>query len=236
MAYVEERRKTENVEEIHKKQTPSHHAPNAKAERAKKEKPTPEAMKRYNQKKKERDMIMLVNANFKAGDLYMTLTYKADRRPETEERAKKNLKNFRDCIKRRLKKRGKELKAIWCTEIGVRGAVHHHMLCNDTDVKALTKAWERYGGHVHFQFTYGKDLSRLAGYLCKSDTKLGIHSYNRTKNLKQPKISRRKISAGNWQKEPRVPQGWMLDRESFESGTNPYTGYDYQYYRLIRLE
>lgn len=191
--------------------------------------PTPEAMRKYNQQLRERKFIRKANANFGKGDLYLTLTYPRECRP-TPEKARRNLKNFQDCLRRRYRKAGKELKWMACTEIGSRGGIHHHMLVNEyDDIRGISDLWERYGGYAHIQFVRGNNLAKLASYIAKSE-------YSCSRNLIDPPEKTKKVKANSWRDDPVVPRGWMLDKDSLVTGINPVTGHGYQFYRLVQLE
>lgn len=49
--------------------------------------PTKEAQERANIRKSEKDMTILMNANFNSGDMHVVLTYDSKYRPETLEQS-----------------------------------------------------------------------------------------------------------------------------------------------------
>lgn len=200
-----------------------------RCQRRKKTNPTAEDVQKYNAIIRERKVIRKANANFGKGDLYLTLTYPRGSRP-TPERARKNLKNFQDCLRRRYRKAGQELKWMACTEIGSRGGIHHHMLLNQYDnLREISELWERYGGYAHIQFVRGNNLAKLASYISKNE-------YSCSRNLVDPKEKTRKVKANSWKENPVIPDGWMLDKDSVVTGINPVTGHGYQFYRLVQIE
>ena len=92
--------------------------------RSKNMNPTPDDVKRVNQRNAETRLRRLINCNFEKNDIHLVLTYKKDERPKPEE-AKKILANFIRRIKRRYKKLGIEFKYIHVTEFGKKnGAIH----------------------------------------------------------------------------------------------------------------
>ena len=197
--------------------------------RKEKSNPTPENVRKYNQQLRERRLIRKANANFGKGDLYLTLTYPRERRPSPE-KARKDIENFRACLRRRYRKSGQEMKWIACTEIGSRGGIHHHMLINQyEDVREIAELWEHYGGYAHIQFIRGNNLAKLASYIAKNE-------YSCSRNLIDPPERKKKVKANSWRNDPVVPAGWMLDKESMVTGINPVTGHGYQFYRLVQLE
>lgn len=200
-----------------------------RSRRKEKQHPTQEAVRKYNEQVRLRKVIRKVNANFSKGDLYLTMTYPRERRP-TPEQAEKNVKNFRECLRRKYRKAGKELKWMGCTEIGGRGGIHHHMLLNAYDnIREISDLWERYGGYAHIQFVRGNNLAKLASYISK-------YEYSCSRNLIEPKEVTKKVKANSWREDPVIPKGWMLDKESLVTGINPVTGHGYQFYRLVQLE
>ena len=208
-----------------------------KQKRKAREKPTAEAVQRYNEKMKLRRLTRKINANFTYGDLYLTLTYPRDRRPDPVQ-AQKNIKNFIEALRRRYRKKGVEFKWVACTEIGSRGGIHHHMILPYIDdVRQITDLWRRYGGHTRMENLYGQTYGKLAAYIAKCATKQGAGStYSCSRNLLDPPEKTKKVKANSWQENPVIPAGWMMDKESLEIGVNPFTGYGYQFYRLIQLE
>lgn len=216
--------------------------------RGKREKPTPEAVCRYNAILAQRKIIRKINANFRKGDLYLTLTYPAGERPEPRQ-AQKDMTNLLKALRRRFQKDGRMLKWVARTEIGSRGAIHHHLIIPKIDIQAVETMWSRYsGGHIHAQSMYGHDFSLLATYFCKPITEDGAQltllpeeenvnlSYRCSRNLIEPEEHKRTCKASSWRQNPVVPDGWYLDKNSYVQGINPITGHGYQYYRLIKLE
>ena len=210
-----------------------------KQKRKAREKPTADAVQKYNEKLKIRKLTRKINANFVEGDLYLTLTYPRDGRPDPAQ-AHKNLKNFTEALRRRYKKQGIEFKWVSCTEIGSRGGIHHHMIIPYIDdVRQITELWRRYGGHTRIQTLYGSNYEKLASYIAKCETKSesgGKSTYSCSRNLTDPPEKVRKVKADSWQMNPVVPAGWILEKDSLEIGINPFTGYGYQFYRLVQLE
>lgn len=233
--YIRTEYRTGNVREI----TKSHRFPcqivggKIKKSRKAKEKATKEAMRKYNEKLRQRKAARKANANFRRRDLYLTLTYPPDRRPD-EAGAERNMSNFRAALRKLFRKAGRELKWICTTEIGARGAIHHHMLMSRWDANEIAELWQRYGGNAHIQIVYSADLSRIGEYLAKQ-SRSGRKTYSCSRNLIDPPPIRKRVSANSWRETPKIPAGWKLIPESYEIGINPVTGYGYQYYRIVRL-
>lgn len=103
--------------------------------RAKKEKPTAEAVKRNNHRRMARQRRMQTEMYFDEYDCYLTLTYPKDRRPEDLEECKKDWRKLIGEVRKEFKKRGGELRWIRNCEKGTKGAYHIHAI-----VKELPKA------------------------------------------------------------------------------------------------
>ena len=99
-----------------------------KGQRGKKVRPTPAEMEKINQRNAERRLRLKINANFGEDDLFVTLTYRKEERPEPEE-AKKQIKKFLDSLRKEYKTWGADLKYINVTEYRNK-AIHHHILIN----------------------------------------------------------------------------------------------------------
>ena len=106
--------------------------------RGKKENPTPEAVKKVNQKNREENVQRIILANFDERDCHITLTYTMENRPESMEEAKKDRAKLLDRMRREYRKLGQELKYIGGTEKGKKGAYHHHILINRINVDGVT--------------------------------------------------------------------------------------------------
>ena len=122
-----------------------------KQKRRKREKPTKETVQRYNEKMKIRKLTRKINANFVTGDLYITLTYCREKRPDPQQ----------------------------------------------------------------------------AG---------GKSTYSCSRNLVEPPEKIKRVKAAGWRDEPAIPKGWALDKDSLTVGINPFTGFGYQFYRLVQIE
>lgn len=130
-----------------------------------------------------------INANYKAGDLFMGLDYSeegleqvmawgrthglaVDSKDEAEkqnaiwEAAAHMLDNALRRVKRRLGKADMELKAIYCTsdmdgDTGEIVRVHHHLIVQAGVQEAFIAAWEQYGlGKVSWTPLWEKQIDR----------------------------------------------------------------------------
>lgn len=223
------------VREIQKYIPGNYGAPGCKRER--KRKRTPAEIKSQNERNKRRKVQRLIMANFGEGDLHVTLTYAKDRRPETAEEANALRAKFLAELRKGFRKAERELKYIGVTEIGSRGAVHHHIVINNTEgvdvMKLIQKAWNY--GHPFFSPLYDEgEYEQLADYLLKGESDKGA-SYTRSRNLKIPEPKRELIKNRRWKDPPSVPKGWEIIKSTVFSGQNPVTGYPYQRYMIRRI-
>lgn len=212
------------------------------AQRASKQNETPDKQKEINERLAKDKLRLLILANFKPNDYYLTLTY-AGIEPTPDE-AKKILETFRRRLKYHYEKKGAILKYIIITECkGTR--IHHHMLINkafELDIQTIEKIWNQ--GEVHKETYRGKpyDAVRIANYFIKKkhsafykDNKVFARRWYPSQNLKKPKIETTTVSLSTWRKTIRIPKGYYMEKESFREGFTLF-GYPYRFYRFVKIE
>lgn len=202
--------------------------------------PTPEDVKKINERNAETHLRRLINTNFRYQDIHLVLTYRRDNRPDTPETAKADLEQFLRKLRNHFKKRGKNLKYIAVTEYKSK-AIHHHLIINSMDTRHLTEIWPHGQPRPTYLDSSGQ-YGQLASYLIKETSKTfntedSVHGkrWCASKNLEQPKITKRIISAQSWQKEPKTKKGYVIEKGSIRSGVSEITGYPYQFYRMIKI-
>lgn len=210
--------------------------------REKKRKPTPEEIRRQNQRNRENNMRRLIKANFGKYDCWETITYRKGDRPTLEE-MKADMQRLIRKVRKEYRKRGHELKYILRMEIGKRGGPHIHILVNaisGTDYRTeviLSQCWDK--GHVNSKTLYESGgYKELADYIVKEQQEWepeSLKRYTRSRNLEVPKPKVRKWKARSW-REPKAPAGWYIDKETFFEGTNPFTGKTYRHYIMYPLK
>ena len=242
MSYLRKRYKYGNIIEVRESHTARYGAPGQP--RQKKEKPTPEAVKRQNQRRREEKTARIIAANFEEGDLVRTLTFARDRRPADMAEAQATFKRFYQSLRREYRKRYYDLYWIANIECTQRGAWHVHFICNaifgaSEIIKAL---WEDQGG-VYDQtlkdiVKAGKDLG---AYMAKTpdSTKGGEHKVSEakqthSKNLTIPEPETAVISGWKMTDAPRPPKGYYLIKDSLIEGVNE-AGYKYRRYKFARI-
>lgn len=103
-----------------------------------KTKESSQAQKNLNDKRSKRRFVQIANANFGEDDLHISATYNEEHLPMTLKEAEKNVHNYLDRVKRRMKRvTGQDLKYMLVTEYtpdeededkAVR--IHHHIIIN----------------------------------------------------------------------------------------------------------
>lgn len=212
--------------------------------RHKKEKPTPEAVKRQNQRRKEERTRRIIEANFLEGDLVRTLTFTKDRRPADMAEAQAVFKKFYQSLRREYRKRYYDLFWLANIECTPKGAWHIHFICNKIfgASEIIKELWEANGG-VYDQNI--KDLAKagkdLGAYMAKTpdSTESGEHRVaearqTHSRNLVIPEAETKVISGWKMTDAPRPPRGYYLVKDSMVEGINE-AGYRYRWYKFARI-
>ena len=193
---------------------------------------TSEEQKKINERKNINTLAYKIATNFSREGIHLTLTYKKEIRPESREKAEKELTNFLRKARAEQKKRGKNLKYLARTEEGQSGKnFHHHIIMNITDAKILKKIWKN--GFIRIvPLNKYDDYKKLAKYLIKEETK--NYSWRSSKGLKSPKIKKEKLKNKEWRKEPKPKKGFAILKNSIENGITGW-GAKYQRYTMVRI-
>lgn len=177
-----------------------------------------------NERNAEDRLRWLITANFKQGDLHLSLTYRKDDRPTFEE-SKKRVREFNRLMRNYYKKQGKEYKYIWTTEKGKRGAIHHHFILEYMDLRITQSFWK--WGKVIFNSCLDKSESygALAWYLIKGNRKAfnscdypSYKRYNAAKCLKQPVITYKRLKAAVWRDFPKSCREYEVLKWTYDEG------------------
>lgn len=223
--------------------------------RRKKQKATPEQVKKQNQLNRERKMLRLIRANFFPDDLWVTLKYpKGTRKPIGE--VKKDLKKFLGQMRRDYKSVGQPFKYIYRLEVGKRGGLHIHILINrleetHTD-RIVKKNWPH--GHPYWATLYDEGgFDALADYIVKkpdeeTEKQLSLFPveeqkqlcrYSTSRNLVRPEPERKTYK--RWTLKKLIEQGakptpgYYIVPESVQQGVNRFTGMSYLRYTECRI-
>ena len=205
--------------------------------------PTPEEMEQINERQCIRKLRRKIHANFDKNDLFETLTYRRDCRPDPQGAAHE-LKLLLGRLRGIWRRAGTELRYIIVTEYKNK-AIHHHLIVNDlpdgTGARRIAQSWER-NGHANTKFLYEDgQYEQLAAYLIKETAKTfrdpenpSKLRYSCSRNLKNPKPRTKVMASDDWPEDPKIPKGYYLEKNSLINGVNK-MGYKYQYYRLIKI-
>lgn len=184
-----------------------------KTGRAKKEKASLPSQKNLNEKNAKRAFIQTAEANFKEGDIYLTLTYNEKFLPGTIKEAMKEVENYIRRVRREMKKLGLKLKYMIVTEYRTEKEtaededdarpirIHHHILMSaGLDRDTIENLWRkrRKKGQVEgekigranariIQPDDNTGIFALASYLAKNPK--GKRRWTCSKNLERPVVS-----------------------------------------------
>lgn len=210
--------------------------------RSKKAKPTPEEIAAVNQKNAERKLTSILNANFREGDGFVTLTYSKELRP-IPQLAKKYTKKFLRQLRKLYRQEGTILKYVLVTEYENTN-IHHHLVINSIEdvnlIKLIESIWPY--GSVDIKALYSMEYSQLAAYIIKETSKTFqkkdggyMQRYSCSRNLERPIPIKILISrAETWLKTPRAPKGYYIPKDLCYEGTD-FNGNPYQRYTLLKL-
>ena len=197
-------------------------------ERAMRENISPEKIAEYNFLETRKKCGRMINANFKAGDIFLTLTY---RKQVGIEDALRLFRNFIGRLKRLRKRKGLDaLKYIYVIETGKKGREHLHMIINDMDVtlKELTELWGL-GRVMISRLESGGDYTGLAFYITKENYKEYGRRWNGSRNLEKPKETVTEVVKS---RRLRVPKNYRVVEEiNYYSDMTGFT----RYMKAIRI-
>ena len=197
-------------------------------ERAVRENISPEKIAEYNFLETRKKCGRMINANFKAGDIFLTLTY---RERVGIEDALRLFRNFIGRLKRLRKRKGLDaLKYIYVIETGKKGREHLHMIINDMDVtlKEITELWGL-GRVMISRLEPGGDYTGLAFYITKENYKEYGRRWNGSRNLEKPKETVTEVVKS---RRLRVPKNYRVVEEiNYYSDMTGFT----RYMKAIRI-
>lgn len=210
--------------------------------RVKKKKATPEEVALQNLYNRKRKLRRIIKENYNENDYWTLLTYKKGYRTNVKD-AKKDFAKFYRKLRREYKKRGYVLKWVVRTDVGKKGAAHHHFLANripDGDI-IIKECWTSIAGagFPSYKPIYEEGgFDGLAYYIVKpSDAEEEAYSgYSRSKNLTVPEPEISRTTKKEMQEYPKAPPGWYIDADSVTMGINRITGYEYQHFVMFKLD
>ena len=203
-------------------------------------KPSSEAMKRANIRKQTKRLRREMNANFVDGkDALITLDFDQAHYPGDSKEMIQMAQKFVRKLRASYKRNEKELKYIYCREIGPRGCRHLHMMLSNADIKELVETWE-YGAVNIKPLTTGGQYRDAAEYFMKyslkteeTEGKLIGRRFNPSQNLIQPKVKKTVVLANTFREKIHDLKGYYLEKESLQQGVSEITGKAYLSYAYI---
>ena len=238
MPYIRERCVAGNTIEVSKYFCYRTHTKGEK--RAKKEKITPEAQRKVNQRKAGKELRRLMNANFVDGDSLVRLDF--FKKPADSEKMQEIMKKAIRQLRAEYKKQGRQLKYIYVKEVGPRGGRHIHMMMNKVDTDILRKIWPHGGIHVDPLISNGQ-YRKIAEYFIKyaqktekTEGKLIGKRWYSSRNLIRPVAVKEVIPAATFRRTVKEKTGYYLDKESLQYGISEFTGFEYFSYTLIKAD
>lgn len=174
---------------------PRGNAHDAPRSRAGKKKLSSAAQQRMNLKHSYQKLELMLAANFRPGDLMITLTYDDEHLPTKRTAATNRLKLFRAALaaRRRDKRRG-DMVMIFNTENAFgEGRWHHHLVVNNVgeDFEEIRKLWP-WGTNIEIRklkLDREHSYESLARYLCKeARERPGLRSWSYTRNCRHPEV------------------------------------------------
>ena len=197
-------------------QTPRREKGQARAPRSRQTNP---GQARCNQIRRERDLELLLAANFPVpgSAVVVTLTYDDRHLPKTLREAQRRLGYFRSKLRAARKQAGlPEPRMIWCTEAlsSASGRWHHHLVLDNTgeDLAMLRSCWI-YGAEIEaekLRVDDEKNHATLARYMNKEKreaqdylSKPGQQAWSCSRNCKRPEVDVLTVDTGARLRTPR---------------------------------
>lgn len=155
---------------------------------------------------------LLLECNFKPGDLYVTVSYRDDNLPKTKDRAERNLTWFIRALRAERIAKGQDLVYVRVTE-GLHGdhRMHHHLIINATgdDYETIRRLWAKFGDSVKIYPYQCKPPYKHAEYLTKEPKekgrrKVGERMWRISRNAKRPITTIEEVPQGE---ELIIPSG-----------------------------
>ena len=226
--------------------------------RGRRQKATPEQIERWNRAKRRKAVRLLIEANFKKGDLWVCLKYKKGTRKSVQE-VSKDLSDF--CRRMRLsyKKEKQAFRWIARIEVGKLGGLHVHIICNafkGDGLSLITETWAKIAGssRANIESLDGNaDREQLADYITKEaekdddqyhlpgtiEDRRAVLRIRSSRNLIRPEPERTPLTKREFEKlmaqGPKPAMGFIVVPDSVKRGENPITGMPYIRWKEIRI-
>lgn len=191
--------------------------------------PTSEAVAKINKINQERELTAKLNASFRPGDWWLTLSNSAD---VSMEESMEKIGKLKRGLQRYCKKAGIPYKMVETVGIGtVKGKVHHHVVLNqEIPMEVVYRYWQE--ELVFAQPLKGWNYQKVAAYILKnaeeSKDKRGKYMKafrcSRQVTRPEPRVEEmsRVVSFDIEDLKPR--KGYQIDRDSIRAYDHPITG------------
>lgn len=155
------------------------------------------AQARLNIKTSRDKLELLLACNFGDGDIWLTLTYDDDHLPANRQEARKILQKFIRQLRSVRKKRGEDIKYVYCTQQILDDGtqrLHHHIILNAAganDFDDIRGLWTS-GKNIKIDHLCGDDdITDKATYMCHEPIehgkpKAGEQMWTPSRNLERP--------------------------------------------------
>lgn len=153
-----------------------------------------------NEREAVKELARLINCNFGAGDLWVTVGYDdatlGSMSADPEERkaqGKDFLRRFLLKCGYRCKKEGRKLRYIACTSVKAAGSdaparLHHHIIMDRLDYEKLCELWPCGREYISYRVIDGRgDYTGIARYMCANAGEAGGKKrWSCSQGLKRP--------------------------------------------------
>lgn len=216
---------------------------NSKKKRMARLVPTPVKKQERNKRQSYLKRKYLIFNNFDVGDMWVTLTYRADKTPETPLAAHKIMMKILSNLQKKLKRLGIPLIYFVKTEAGENMRVHHHILIknNFQVVSMLYDYWKEYGKIKDFQEIYDIENGSLVKYILDGGDhkELTFEKYSHSRNLAEPKVETKIYPAKSFRENPKPPKpdidGTEYAIKNLKNFFPDRDGYIYQEYEIVKV-
>ena len=244
MPYIYKRVHTKHRDFVTRTKCYYYNIPKNKKRRGVRSAPTPISKQKRNDHRAYLNRKYLIFNNFDVGDMWITLTWRADKLPSDPLTAHKIMTNTLSKIQKKLKRRDSVFNWFLTTEAGERVRVHHHLLIkNNFDViSVLYDYWKEYGRVKDFREIYNMEDGKLVKYILDDENhkELSFKKYTHSRNLEKPEVETRIYPAQSFRENPKPPKSdedgmiWVI--ENLNNWYPDIDGYIYQEYELVKKE
>ncbi len=184
-----------------------------------------------NEREAVKNLARLLNCNFQAGDLWVTLTYSPERLPADREAAKADIQKFLRKVRGLYKKTtGESLRYVVTTSDksprdGEKARVHHHIVMDALAYEVIEKLWPK--EDISYRRLDGRgDYTGVARYMVENAGRAeGKRRWSSSKGLRKPVYTEPvPVRAGERMRIP--PKAVLREKNEFtDRETGMYSAY-----------